>query len=142
MRHLAAMLATVALLGACGEGGGNAEPTPSPPGERPSSPATLTIVEPAPGAEVDGDSVPVRLELEGGTIVEEVSPELTPTEGHVHLALDGETITLLGTLEEDLATLAGGPLEPGQHILEAEFVAKDHGFFIPRVTSTVTFTVR
>ena len=139
MRRLTAMLATVALLGACG---GNAEPTPSPPGERPSSPATLTIVEPAPGAEVDGDNVPVRLELEGGTIVEEVSPELTPTEGHVHLALDGETITLLGTLEENLAALAGGPLEPGQHILEAEFVAKDHGFFIPRVTSTVTFTVR
>lgn len=142
MRRIAVIVMTAALLAACGDGGGDAPPTPSPGGERPSSPATIAIVQPEPGAEVDGESVPVVLDLEGGTIVEEVSTELTPTEGHVHLALDGETLTLLGSLEEDLAELAGGPLEPGQHILEAEFVAKDHGFFIPRVTSTVTFTVR
>jgi hypothetical protein len=96
-------------------------------------------VEPAPGATLSGDSVPVVLELQGARIVEEVSTDLRPDEGHIHLNLDGEALTLLGGLEEDLAEFKGEPLEPGQHILEAEFVAADHGFFLPRVIETTTF---
>lgn len=140
LRTLPAMLAVMIGLAACG---GDAEPegTDSPTGERPSSTAELRIVEPTPGAVVSGDSVPVVLELQGGRIVEEVSTDIRPDEGHVHLALDGESLTLLGGLEEDLAELRGAPLEPGQHILEAEFVAADHGFFLPRVIATTTFTV-
>lgn len=140
IRIVTAMLAMVVGLAACG---GEAEPeeTASPAGDRPSSTAELRIVEPTPGAVASGDSVPVVLELEGARIVEEVSTNLRPDEGHVHLALDGESLTLLGGLEEDLAELRGEPLDPGQHILEAEFVAADHGFFLPRVIATTTFTV-
>ena len=54
-----------------------------------------------------------------------------------HLKLDGQTITLLGGLEE---TVTG--IEPGQHVIEAEFVAADHGPFDPRVLSQVTFEAR
>jgi hypothetical protein len=54
----------------------------------------------------------------------------------MHLRLDGRTITLLGSLEEDIPGVT-----PGPHLLEAEFVASDHGPFSPRVISSVTFTV-
>lgn len=141
LRWTVAPLVLAVALAACGNDAEPQEGEPGPQGERPSSSAELRIVEPAPGAVVSGDRVPVVLELEGGRIVEEVSTDLRPDEGHVHLALDGEALTLLGGLEEDLAELHGGPLEPGHHVLEAEFVAADHGFFIPRVLATTTFTV-
>ena len=32
-------------------------------------------------------------------------------------------------------------LAPGEHTLEAEFVAADHGPFDPRVTARATFTI-
>lgn len=134
-------LSLALTLAACGNDAEPDQADAGPPGERPSSTAELRIVEPAPGVVVSADSVPVVLELEGGRIVEEVSTDLRPDEGHVHLALDGEALTLLGGLEEDLAELNGAPLEAGQHVLEAEFVAADHGFFLPRVISTTTFTV-
>jgi hypothetical protein len=138
-----AMLVLISALTACGGGGGgDATPTPTATAaSRPSTDAEIEILQPTPGAVVDGTSVPVEIDLIGAELIEESSTEVNPKEGHIHLALDGETLTLLGGLEEDLAELAGGPLEPGQHVLEAEFVAADHGFFIPRVIATVTFTV-
>lgn len=142
-----AMIAALALvLAGCGGGdepSNGASPTAAPttPAERPSSPAELTIVEPQPGQTYPPDDVPVRLDLEGATISEEASTDLQPDEGHIHLTLDGELVTLLGGTTENLAEETGEPLAPGQHILQAEFVANDHGFFIPRIIETVTFTV-
>ena len=70
-------------------------------------------------------------------IVEAASTDLTPDTGHVHLRLDGKLISMTyGLVQEvDLTTLAAG-----DHALEAEFVAADHGPFSPRVTTTVHFT--
>ena len=144
MRYGSVALAAVLLLAACGgEPENPASPTPTAAtGERPSSPAELTIAEPEPGGVYPSDDVPVRLELENAEIVEEVSTDLRGDEGHIHLVLDGETVTLLGGLDENLAELVeGGTLEPGMHILDAEFVAADHGFFLPRVITTVTFQI-
>ncbi len=135
-----ALLLAVGLT-ACGNGGEAERSPPRAEEGRPSSTAELEIVEPEAGAVVDGESVPLEIELRGGRIVEEVSTDIRPDEGHVHVALDGETLTLLGGLKEDLVDLAGQPLEPGEHLLEVEFVAADHGFFIPRVIATSTFTV-
>ncbi len=140
----AAMAATTSalVLAACG-GGGEAPGTPSPKASaRPSSPAKIRIVEPTPGAVVAPDHVPVRIELTGARLTKKVSTHLSPTEGHVHLSLDGRIVTLLGGLDEDVAKLLGHPLKPGPHLLQAEFVASDHGPFIPRVISSVSFTVR
>jgi hypothetical protein len=139
----AAMAVLLALVGsACGNGETNG-PSPQPTvAQRPSSTGKVTIVEPEPGATVDAADVTVRLELTGATVIEEVSQDLQPDEGHIHLVLDGETLTLLGSLEESLNEFTGGPLEPGPHLLEAEFVAADHGPFNPRVISTVSFTAR
>lgn len=143
MRMRLAALAAALLLAACTGDAPDPDPTPTATqAERPSSPAELTIVEPEPGAVHPPDDVPVRLELENAEVIEEVSTDLRGDEGHIHLVLDGETVTFLGSLDENLAELVeGGTLEPGMHILEAEFVAADHGFFLPRVITTVTFQV-
>jgi hypothetical protein len=85
---------------------------------------------------VEGPDVTVRVELTGARLIEEVSTDLAPDEGHIHLSLDGETITLLGTLEEVIPDVP-----PGPHLLEVEFVAADHGPFNPRVLQTVSFEV-
>jgi hypothetical protein len=85
--------------------------------------------------------VRVRLELEGATLTKEVSRNLSPDEGHIHLRLDGETITLLGDLDENLADILGAPVPAGPHLLEAEFVAADHGPFDPRIIVSVPFSV-
>lgn len=138
-------IAAVLGLAACGGGGDGdgATPTtlPSPLAERPSSSAKLTLVEPASGAVVGPDDVRVRLELTGATLTKKVSRNLRPDEGHIHLRLDGETITLLGGLDENLAEILGEPVASGPHLLEAEFVAADHGPFEPRIIVSVPFTV-
>jgi hypothetical protein len=137
-----ALLLAVATT-ACGDGETNGGPSPQPTAaQRPTSTGEVTIVEPEPGATVDAADVTVRLELTGATVIEEVSTNLRPDEGHIHLVLDGQTLTLLGSLEESLNEFTEGPLEPGPHLLEAEFVAADHGPFNPRVISTVSFTAR
>lgn len=133
LKAVAALVLAVGLA-ACNGGGSDQTGTPTAP-SRPRSTAKLSILEPEPGTTIQGATVTVRLELRGGRITKQVSTDLKPDEGHVHLKLDGRTITLLGTLEE---TIPNVPL--GQHILEAEFVAADHGPFDPRVLATVTFT--
>jgi hypothetical protein len=129
-RVLALALAGCVLV-ACG----SEEPS-TDPGERPASTAELRIVEPTIGQVVSGDEVTVRLELQGARITDQVTTDITPDQGHIHLKLDGETITLLGGLQEQLTGLS-----PGPHALEVEFVAADHGFFNPRVLQVVTFAV-
>ncbi|HEV3474330.1 MAG TPA: hypothetical protein VG602_03080 [Actinomycetota bacterium] len=144
MKWLRVSVSLVVLLSlaACG-GEGDGGPAPQPTAaERPTSTGEIAIVEPKPGATVDADDVTVRLDLTGATVVEEVSQNLEPDKGHIHLVLDGQTLTLLGSLEESLNEFTEGPLEPGPHLLEAEFVAADHGPFSPRVISTVSFTAR
>lgn len=121
-------------LAACGGGQSDQNAQPTAP-SRPRSTAKLSILMPEPGTTISGGSVEVHLDLEGGRITEQVSTNLQPDEGHIHLKLDGRTITLLGGLEEVIPNVALGP-----HILEAEFVAADHGPFDPRVLATVTFT--
>lgn len=132
---------TIVLLLALAACGGDGTPagtaasgTPSP---RPSSTATLTIVSPTPGQVVTGTTHTVKLKLEGARLLEQASRNLTPDTGHVHIALDGTTLTFLAGLEYQMTDL-----KPGAHLLEASFAAADHGAFNPPVVTTVTFTVR
>jgi len=103
---------------------------------RPRSTATLSILEPKSGATLSTRTVVVQLKLVGGTITKVVTTNIKPNVGHIHIRLDGRTITLLGSLTNPV------PVTPGSHIVEAEFVAADHGPFNPRVLSAVSFTVK
>jgi hypothetical protein len=129
-----AALAVMIAAAGCGSDGDSA-PATTGPGARPSSTASISIEEPRPGETVTGDTVTVRVDLEGARLVRKVSTNLQPDEGHIHLRLDGETITILGDLTETIPDVA-----PGQHVLEVEFVAADHGFFDPRVVQVVSFS--
>jgi hypothetical protein len=134
MRTAAALLvASIIVLSACGSDQNDAGPTPA---ARPSSTGQLEVVAPQPGEVVQGDQVTVRLRVEGATVTKETTTRLAPDEGHIHLSLDGRLVTILGGLEERVTGLA-----PGQHVIQAEFVASDHGPFSPRVIQVVTFTV-
>ena len=111
---------------------------PGPPG-RPSSPARIEILSPSDGQVYTGDPAPatvtVRVRVIGGRIVPFTSTNLTPTTGHVHILIDGALVAMT------TSTTSVVEVDPGAHILVAEFVAADHAPFSPRVLSTVRFTV-
>jgi hypothetical protein len=104
---------------------------------RPSSPAVLTITEPASGAQLSGTSVHVVLTLVGAKIVSSTTTDIRPDEGHIHLFVNNALVSMNYALEQDF------PVVPGTYVLKAEFVAADHAPFNPRVWSPeVVFTVR
>lgn len=104
---------------------------------RPSSSATVEIVEPEPNAAVSGDKIDIRVRLRGGRIVKEVSREVNSAEGHLHVSVDGAILSQTYGLEQRVDTPA-----PGKHLLQVEFVAKDHGPFNPRVLASSPFEVK
>jgi hypothetical protein len=126
------------LLSAALVAGGCSSNTPTTGNQtRPHSTAKLKIVAPKPGATEKAGNIEVKLSLQGGRITKVVTTHIKPNVGHIHLRLDGETITLLGSLDQKVAVKKKGP-----HLLEAEFVAADHGPFDPRILSAVNFTAR
>ena len=110
---------------------------PGGAGARPRSTASLAIVEPAPGASASAQDLEVVLRLDGGTVVDTASTTLAPDAGHVHLAVDGAVVSMTYGLVQSVSLRS---LPPGEHVLQAEFVAADHGPFSPRVTASTTFT--
>jgi len=116
----------------------NSTPTATPSGVRLSSTATLAIDRPAAGQTVAGPQVEVVMSLDGGRIVDSASTTLTPDTGHIHLSLDGKLVSMTYGLVQ-LVDVQG--LSPGEHTLEAEFVAADHAPFDPRVVARITFTI-
>jgi hypothetical protein len=135
------LLVSLALI-AAGCGGGAAPspsiaPAPTSAGPRPSSPAMLQIVEPVSGATVTGTTVHVVLKLTGARIVTTTSTAINPDEGHVHLYVDNNLVSMNYGLDQELE------VHPGTYVLRAEFVASDHAPFNPRVWSDqVFFTVK
>jgi len=76
------------------------------------------------------------LRLARGTIVQGSSTTLTPDTGHIHVYIDGAIVSMTYGKEQRVPI---GYLEPGPHVLQAEFVAADHGPFNPRVTAITRF---
>src|SRR2546428_11389395 len=103
---------------------------------RPRSMATLQILEPLPGSVLASTKVRVRLALSGGRIIQETTTRLVPDEGHIHLLVDGQIVSMTYGLghEEEVA--------PGAHLLQAEYVANDHFPFNPRVIVVSTIVVQ
>ena len=127
---LLGVLVVVALfVGGCGgsdSGSGAARPTTT---------ARMQIVEPTPNA-VTGPDFTVKVDLKGGRVVKQTTGKLTPDEGHIHLSLDGKGYVMSYGAQQDFRDIA-----PGQHSLQAEFVAKDHAPFTNRPRAFVRFNV-
>jgi hypothetical protein len=121
------------ISASCSAGGSTSAATSS----RPASPAKLTIVSPTDGEQIHGSTVHVAVELTGAKIVQATSTNIVPTEGHLHVYLDGEIVAMNFGLTDDVPNVT-----PGPHVLQAEFVASDHLPFDPRVIAQTTFEAK
>jgi len=125
--------------------GCTSSPTPTPPpsptggvaSPRPSSTAKISFVSPKAGEVVNGTDVPVKIDLTGATIVQQTTTDIRPDQGHIHLYLDDELVSMNYGLTATLHDVA-----PGTHLLRAEFVAADHVPFDPRDFTQVAFEVK
>jgi hypothetical protein len=145
-RRRGALVAVVAMfmLAASACGSGDASPgaspssaTPTVSANRPASPARLKILAPKNGQVVHGTTVQMQVSLKDATIVPATSATIVPDEGHLHVILDDQLISMTGDTSQLLANLT-----PGQHLLKVEFVASDHAPFDPRVIAAVAFEVK
>ncbi len=112
--------------------------------------ASVTILEPADGATVSGDSVRVRLAASGVRIVP--AGDTTSGTGHHHLYLDqdlGQPGEVVPAVPGHVVHLGTGASEyvftnvpPGEHRLIAVVADGVHVPLQPWVTDTVHFTVR
>jgi hypothetical protein len=144
-RSLATLAIAAALvLAACGGDGGSGTTgptdgsgptgTPTASGPRPASTAELTIISPTDGQVIEGGTVALEVDLQGAEIVPATTTDIVPDEGHLHVILDDQLISMTGDLEQTIPDVA-----PGQHLLKVEFVASDHVPFDPRVIAAVSF---
>lgn len=138
-RSILATLAMTLALAACSSGGGGNDPAPSPsaPSERPSSTADLSILRPQTGEVVEGTTIVLRVALEGARVVPQTTTDISPDEGHLHVLLDDQLISMTQGLEQEIPDVA-----PGTHRITVEFVASDHVPFDPRVVTVVAFEVQ
>jgi hypothetical protein len=137
-------VAAALALAACGGGGssGSSGPTggsgqtgtPTASGPRPASTAQLTIVSPTEGQTIDGGTVALKVDLQGAKIVPATTTNIVPDEGHLHVILDEQLISMTADLEQTIPDVG-----PGEHLLKVEFVASDHIPFDPRVIAAVSF---
>jgi hypothetical protein len=127
------VLAIVCLaLASCHSG--SSTPTPVP--TRISSTATLKILSPKDGQTIHGSAVNIKLALEGGKLVVPTTTDVQPDEGHLHILLDDQLLTMTAQLDQAIPNVS-----PGQHLLQVEYVAGNHLPFDPRILAAVAFKV-
>lgn len=134
IRGWCARVVLIGLLGSTACGG--SDPV-VPPATRPSTSATLGIASPESGAVIRTDHVNLVVELEGAELTDVASTDLRPDQGHLHVTMDDQLISMTSGLEQVLPGLT-----PGGHLLKVEFVANDHAPFEPRVIAAVSFRVK
>jgi len=132
---IAAAMGVLVLAAGCGMRGTPAA-IPAANQPRPRSTATLQILEPSPGSVLTATTVRVRLALSGGRIIQEATTRLAPDEGHIHLLVDGQVVSMLYGLNQEVE------VDKGAHLLQAEYVANDHFPFNPRVIVVSTIVVQ
>jgi hypothetical protein len=139
----AAMMVTA--LAACGSNapsGGSTSTststsTSSATSPRPASTARLAILSPVDGQVIHGTTLMLKLSLKGAKVVQpKTVTNIVPDQGHLHVILDDQLITMTAALQQTI------PVTPGQHLLKVEFVANDHAPFDPRVIAAVSFQVK
>jgi hypothetical protein len=139
-RIAACAVFAIIAVGCSGGSSANPSPTSSAPTvnpNRPASTAKLSILTPKTGQVVHGTTVEMRVRLLDAKIVPASTTNIVPNEGHLHVILDDQLISMTGDTQQLLANLT-----PGQHLLKVEFVASDHAPFDPRVIAAVAFEVK
>ena len=147
-RRQAALAVTTAVVlavlggAACSKGSGDGSGSGSGSGSttpqvRPSSTAKLSLISPTQGEVFTTGTIPVKVSLKDATIVPTTSTNLKPNEGHLHLYLDNQIVSMNYQADAVLHDV-----KPGQHLLRVEYVATDHAPFDPRVIVQVTFEVK
>ena len=126
---LPVLLAGTVTLSGCGAGKSS-----SSSGKRPTTPVRVQITQPTPNQVIVGDKTTLVINLIGGTVVDRTNGPLTPTEGHIHVTLDGKLVSMAYQTTQELTGLT-----PGSHSATAEFVAVDHQPFQNRPTAAVIF---
>lgn len=131
---LTTVMCVLVLTTGCGMRKQAATPAANQP--RPHSVATLQMLEPLPGSMITGARMRVRLALNGGRIIQETTTRLAPDEGHIHLLVDGQIVSMTYGLDQEVEVAKGA------HLLQAEYVANDHFPFNPRVIVVSTIVVQ
>jgi hypothetical protein len=104
--------------------------------DQPTTDAHLTIISPTPN-EVTGPNLTLKFSVTGATISQPDVFKIVPNEGHIHVSLDGKLVQMAYQATTEVAGLA-----PGEHTLQAEFVANNHLPFANPVLAVVIFTVK
>ncbi|MDQ1396196.1 MAG: hypothetical protein QOG64_1455 [Acidimicrobiaceae bacterium] len=139
---LLAVTMTAAGCGASGSGSGSATAStsakPAASGDRPATTARLQIVAPTPN-QVTGADVTLQMNIIGGEVVPptQVSGPLRGDQGHIHVSVDGQLVSMNYGTTAPLTNL-----KPGMHGVQAEYVAIDHEPFRNRVIAAVLFQVQ
>jgi len=134
---IAAALTMGVFAAACGGSPSAPASSSAAASARPSSTAKISFVSPKAGEVVNGTDVRVKIDLTGATIVQQTTTDIRPDQGHIHLYLDDELVSMNYGLTATLHDVA-----PGTHLLRAEFVAADHVPFDPRDFTQVAFEVK
>src|SRR5207237_6831328 len=118
--------------------GGSSSKSPSSTTNRPTTEARIQITQPTPN-QVTGPDVTLVVNLIGAKVVQPAKGTLRPDEGHIHVSLDGQLVSMAYTTTQDLHGL-----KPGTHTIQSEFVAIDHLPFNQRTRplAFVQFTVQ
>jgi hypothetical protein len=122
---------TLVALAGCGSSGKSGGPA------RPSCNAQLQILSPQPNAMV-GPTPTLTFNLIGGTVVSSTTGPISCAQGHIHVSVDNQLVSMAYGLTQTLSS----PLTPGLHSLQAEYVAVDHRPFATRVINKVLFQVK
>ena len=106
----------------------------------PGSPVRVQITQPTSN-EVTGRDVTLVVNLIGGKVLplQQSTGAVNPTEGHIHVSLDGRLVNMAYTTTQQLDP---NLLTPGQHTVTAEFVAVDHLPFKNPPRAAVIFMVQ
>lgn len=142
-----AMMA-VALVG-CGGDAGDQSREAAPEADAAPTPGTVTIVEPADGAELDAGPVLVVMETEGVEIVS--AGNMDPGTGHHHLIVNADVDWTLPIPNDPGVHYHMGlaqteftveDLTPGEHRIIAVVADGVHIPLDPPVSDTITVVVR
>ena len=143
--------AVVTALAACGGGdaGGEADEMDMVPMEDAVGPATVTIVSPADGAELDAGPVTVVMEVENLEVVE--AGVMDAGTGHHHLIVNGDVDWELPIPNDPGVHFHMGlaqteftleDLAPGEHRIIAVVADGVHIPLDPPVADTITVTIK